>query len=335
VKKRKFLIVILSFSAAVLASLLVFSHVYLAGEEAGSAYQSGTLAEGKGKIAYVVNGEGLQSLILADEKTGEAITLLNTHHDEELTDLEFDSSGKKMTYLVNSTDKSSLYSIDIDTLKTEELMTSKAPVPDTAEGEGKIYFVKGEFQHEDQDGNPFHYYDLYSYELKTGKSERLTEKNAFYISSLIYDQQNNRLYFNMHHSESGDPFEAAQSIYELSLSDFSMKKIDTGMRDVFEMTHSPERNELVFKGIANPESASTFKYELFSFNLENKETKRLTFLEAYSADPVFSKSGQEVYFAYNDKIPGRNDAGYELYKLNRENLDVEKTTIQFNMDQGD
>jgi Tol biopolymer transport system component len=332
VGKKKFVIGLLVFSTGILVSLLIFSNIYLAEGEEGGAYQSGTLAADEESIAYVKNEEGIQSLILADEKTGKTVTLVSTKKDEQIGDLEINSAAGKVTYLSNSPEKSSLYSIDIDTLETEKILTEKAPVPETAAAEGKIYYVKGEFQHSDKEGNPFHYYDLYSYDLKTEKSERLTEKNAFYISSLIYDEKNKRLFFNMHHSESGDPFEATQSIYEMSLPDFSVNKMDAGMRDVFEMSFSPEKNEMVFKGIANPESNATFKYELFSLNLENNQTKRLTFLESYSADPVFSKSGKEVYFVYNDKIPENNDSHYELYRLNRDTLKVEKSPIQFKED---
>ncbi|WP_421383874.1 TolB family protein [Bacillus salacetis] len=327
--KKKFVIAILVFSTGALVSLLIFSNIYLAEGEEGGAYQNGTLAADEETFAYVKNERGIQTLNLADEKTGKTVTLLSTKKNEQVVDLEINSEAGKVIYLSNSPDKSSLYSIDIDTLEIEKILTEMAPVPESAAAEGKIYYVKGELQHIDKEGNPFHYYDLYSYDLNTEKSERLTEKNAFNISSLIYDEKNKRLFFNMYYSVSRDPFEATQSIYEMSLSDLSVKKIDVGMRDVFEMSYSPEKNEMVFKGIANPDSKGTFKYELFSLNLKNNQTKRITFLESYSADPVFSNSGKEVYFVYNDKIPGNNDSHSELYRLDRETLKVEKSPIKF------
>lgn len=330
--KRKTAILVIFLSGAILASLLIFSNIYLSEDGEGNAYQPGTLSEAEDYIAYVENREGLQSLILANKTTGDVGKLLSAKKGDQIKDLMIDMKAQKVTYLVNSQDKSALYSIDFDSQHIEKLMTEQSPVPETEVGKEKIYYIKGEYQHSDEQGNPFYFYDLYSYDLKEKKSERLTEQRAYFISSLNYDSIHEKLFFVMNYSESGDPFKATQSIYEISLSDDTVRKIETGRGDVFGLSLSPAKNEIIFTGIANPETTSSYKYELFSLNLENSQTKRVTFLEAFTTDPVFSSSGKEVYFVFNEKFPGRNASNYELYELNRETLTSEKSTIPFNMD---
>ncbi|MGM0847217.1 MAG: hypothetical protein ACQEUT_19850 [Bacillota bacterium] len=328
-KRNKIVILAILLSGTLLASLLIFSKLYMADESEGNTYLHNTLSVDKEFIAYVDREEGSQSLILANESTGETRKLLSAKEDDQIMDLVIHSASRKVTYLANSPEKSSLYSIDFDNHKIEKHLTVNAPVSEFAEGNDKIFYVKGNYQHTDQEGNAFHFYDVYSYDFTTKKHERLTRNDAFYISSLIFDDQSQKLYFIMNHSKSGDPFDAEQGLYELALKNHSINQIETGHRDIFEADLNSAHNEIIFSGISNPNSGSSYKYELFSVNLETYKTKRLTFLEAFVTDPVFSESTNQVYFAYNNKFPGRNYTNFDLYRLDRETLETEKSSYQF------
>ncbi|MGD6966055.1 TolB family protein [Rossellomorea vietnamensis] len=327
--KKKTVILVILLSGTVLVSLLIFSKMYMANESGENTYQHGTLSIDKEFLVYVDHEEGLQTLNLANELTGETQRLISAKEGDQILDPTVNSASRNVTYLANSPEKTSLYSIDFDSHKIEKHMTVDAPVREFVESNEKIFYVKGNYQHSDDEGNPFHFYDIYSYDSNTEEHQQLTKKDAFYISSLVFDDQSQKLYFIMNQSKSGDPFEAEQGLYELSLKDHSLNRIATGHQDIFEVDLNSAQNEIIFSGISNPDSGSSYKYELFSVNLDTYKTKRLTFLEAFVTDPVYSESANQVYFAYNKKFPGRDYTNFDLYKLDRDTLETEKLSYQF------
>ncbi|MGD7023199.1 hypothetical protein ACQCVK_11435 [Rossellomorea vietnamensis] len=327
--KKKTVILVILLSGTVLVSLLIFSKIYMADESGGNTYQHGTLSIDKEFLVYVDHEEGLQTLNLANVLTGETHKLISAKEGGQFLDPAVNSASRTVAYLANSPEKTSLYSINFDNHKIEKHMTVDAPVREFVKANEKIYYVKGNYQHSGDEGNPFHFYDIYSYDSKTNKHERLTKKDAFYVSSLVFDDQSQKLYFIMNQSKSGDPFEAERGLYELSVKDESIQRIETGHQDIFEADLNTAQNEIIFSGISNPDSGSTYKYELYSVNLETYKTKRLTFLEAFVTDPVYSESTHQVYFAYNKKFPGRNYTNFVLYKLDRDTLETEKSSYQF------
>src|SRR5690606_12665419 len=128
---------------------------------------------------------------------------------------------------------------------------------------------------------------------------------------------------------SEDYFDVIERVFEIPLNEpENMAIVSDPNREegVWGFTLVPNREEMIFKSIANKNDGGTFQYELYLYNMETNEEVQLTHLKAYATDPVVIPEMNKIYFAVDKQFAQRH-ADYHLYKMNMDGTDIEEIHI--------
>jgi Tol biopolymer transport system component len=308
-----------------LVAILAFGTSYAQDDEDTVVIQEMEVNPDTKEMLTIETKEGDQSLILKSSKNEGAKILMTAKEGEKLHDPQFLSNGKEVSVIGVWGEQSKVYSISLNASSVETLYEDDDPITEVEVDQQYIYMVKGEFQHDDQEGNPFHYYDLYRLDRKTNEVKRLTDVETLSAYSLIHGEKNNKLYFIMSNSFEVDLFDSKQKIYELSLdegSEFQEVEVGQWNGDAFHLSLSPDEKSLAFISIGNPDSGETFHYELYHLSLASSEVKRLTYLEGFVAEPSFVEEDR-IYYLFSQKLTNRYK-NMDLFEINLNNKESTK-----------
>lgn len=176
-----------------------------------------------------------------------------------------------------------------------------------------------------------HDFDIYMLNSETRNIERLTNMQAYKISSLTIHE--NQLYFIKPKDAKTreEIFESGYHIYTLFINqpkEITEVAFERKEKDIYSFTISPDGKKILFTAIANRGNGKLFEYELYELDRRTGKVKQLTYLNAAVSNPIFSKRTTAIYFMVDLKF-GSQRPDYRLYKMESDEGKPEQIPLQF------
>ncbi|MDQ0215877.1 TolB protein [Oikeobacillus pervagus] len=293
-------------------------------DEAAHLGKQFDLSNGDQSIVYVVTQKDQSFLKIVDVK-GEKTKEIYVEDQAEMVSPIFSNDGKSVYAVLQSKNdekqESRIIEVTIENGTVQERYKTKGMITEivlSPKG-GQLFFLGADVF---KNYSPIaskrpHDFKIYELSLENNKAKALTKKNEYDMSSLFISEDGNTLYVSMvEEMDKKDSFEIHDKIYRYPLNNEGELQKYKGIhsdRDIYSFAISPKGKQWVYTSVANPDTKGNFEYELFLSN--GAEEKQLTRIGRYAGNPVFTSSGDEIYFIVDEQF-GTQEADYSLYKMN-------------------
>ncbi|WP_077624639.1 hypothetical protein [Sediminibacillus massiliensis] len=294
-----------------------------------------------GSIAYVIFDGGSPTIYLRKSGKGEEQKILELDNQKTILDIDFSPDGESLAYIEGAKDvkestATSIYLLDLQQKATFEAVSEKAIITDIEFDPGNadeiFYLQAGTFENYSPiaSANP-HDYDIHSYRISTDETKKHTNLSKYAMHSLEVSSTTDSVFVRMDddlEAESAeDIFASHQRIFEIPLEEpEQMKAVTSAEKDVFDFALLPEEDGMIYQSISNPEEGGTFEYELYYYDMENKEEEQLTFLKEYTDNPVIDQKNNKVYFMV-DKQFAQQESDFHLYSMDMDGKNVKNVGL--------
>jgi Tol biopolymer transport system component len=293
-------------------------------------------------IAYVTYDDGEPSLHLYNQDKDIDATAFQLEKEYMILDPTFSHDGATLAFIAVSKNletnlSSTVYLLDLRTKDVSKLFSDDAAITELAfdSKDRSLFYLRGAtFENYSPIASKRpHNFDIYRYDFPTKEQIQLTNLQQYSMSSLHVSADGTSVYVQMdddRHVESPeDTFNVKQRVFQIPLDNPDARAVISDPKrevDIFDFTFMPNGKEMIFQSISNADANDTFQYELYSYDLETKTEKQLTYQGAYAAHPVVSADGTTVYFMATNDFTKRNPH-YRLYKLNVSDNEITEISL--------
>lgn len=284
-------------------------------------------------LSYVKYDHGKPNLYLyhIEDRTKEK--LVEFAIDQVIVDPTFSHDGKRLTFIVRNKnseedESSMIYQYDVTTKESKELFHTENLITELAfsPNDDLLYYLRaGTYtNYSPIAGKRPHEFDIFSYDLANDQHRQITNLQKYAMNSLQVSLDGKLLFVQMDDDfaaeTADDIFAMRQKIFQIPLdapNELSVLFDSSREVDIYDFTITPDGEEIIYQSISNPDTGSTFIYELYSLNFATREEKQLTNVNIYCEKPTVSKDGKTVYFIV-DKRFGKGGEDFHLYQIDRE-----------------
>ncbi|QTN00619.1 hypothetical protein ERJ70_15745 [Sediminibacillus dalangtanensis] len=284
-----------------------------------------------GSIAYVYFDEGHPGIYFENDSHNPNEPLVELSIDQEILDISFSPDGSSFTYVTSGKDKqagmaSSVHKYYPATNHDEELFNGESLITEIEfdpKDSDTLYFLQaGTFESYSPIASAHpHDFDVFSFDLSSGKTERHTDLKKYNMKSLKVSSREQAVFWQMDDDmdteTADDIFESHQRIFKLPLDDngnLQALSAENRQEDVFDFALTPDEQTILFQAVSNADEGGTFEYELFSYDRETKEESQLTTLKHSVSNVIMGPEGRRVYFMVDKKF-GQQQPDYHLYSV--------------------
>lgn len=285
----------------------------------------------QGKLAYVSYDAGNPEIyVLQNDVEQLAVSLPSPN---EILDIAFSSDDSQLYYTVTERIEdsdilsSSLYMLDTRSFDTKEIFEIDGLTLDITfdpKDNQKLFYLRANtFENYSPIARAYpHGFDVYSFHLETKEHVQHTHLDKYEMASLQVSHVDEKVYVRMNDDMSAETaeesFETKQKIFEIPLENpQTMNTVSNPARDIdiFDFTLIPNEEKLIFQSISNAATGENYQYDLYYYDWDKNEEKRLTDLTSYASRPVFSPSEKLVYFIVDDNFTKGKKSYNKLYKM--------------------
>lgn len=305
VKKRKLFIGLISVTFLLLIGTIGFSllrdndsYRYFTGM--GSSFDLSPKEEHY-LFSYYLDGE---EGIYRSNIDGSEVEKLTTVGLERLHSPRYSPDGEKILFLAKNTERiNALYLANQNgngqkKLTSDKIHVSEAAFSNTGE---EIYFIgTSADDFKKVEGETTEGFDLFVVDLSSGKIKQLTDKDHFSMKYLSVSQDGKEVYYSLFDGdrEKVTAFSLEEDLEKAALGSERLPK------HTYSFRYSPDGSRIAYTSVSEEsQDSSLFKYELFLFDVENRQTKRLTNLDSSVVSPRFFKNQNQIAFLENTNWP--------------------------------
>lgn len=341
--KKKCLPIILTIVIPITVTLTILGFIFDKTELEKINGFTGLFAISKdGNIAYVNYNEGESEMYL---HRGNGHPIMTLSAEKEITDMIFSPDGLSLIYVVNEKEitdperlESTVYEINLNTFKQTTLFHENKIVTeitfDPKSDETLFYLAAETFENYSPIARQApHNFDIYSYSLKNEEIKRYTQFKKYGITSLQISQTDPVAYVQMaddFHVDTADAvFEMKQRVFEIPLEHPEDLRVISDIKltqDIYDMYYIYEYDTIIYQAVSQTSDEGIFEYELFARDLNEQTNTQLTYLSEYTAQPIYSKHDDKIYFIVDKQFAKQFPDNY-LYRMNRDGSHVEELNL--------
>ncbi|MDW0110881.1 TolB-like translocation protein [Sporosarcina aquimarina] len=292
-----------------------------------------------GDIAYVRYESGKATVYVKSKDVRQVAQL---PPDRAIADIVIMPDGNTLFYVNSSKDRGdtterAVHKVDVATGADEVLFSKDAIITELAYDaaiEDQIFYLQADIftNYSPVASAQPHEFDVHRYNLKQKTHQQITDLKKYGMASLQVSGKEDSVYIQMDADENAETaeeiFEMKQRIFQIPLAHPEQSKMifmPNDPNDLYDFVLVPDQSLLIYQAVAGTNSKGIYEYELFSYDWETMETKRLTFHKEHTARPVFGADGY-LYYVIDYNFAGRNTE-YELFRLNPESGDTEQVSL--------
>lgn len=281
------------------------------------------------QIAYIVYHDGQANIYLKRDNQDEHAIELDAN--TTILDIDFSPDGTTLAYSMMDSEldgatESSVHIMDTRSFDTKELFASDGMITEITfdpKEEASLFYLQADTF---EAYSPIaaaapHEFDLHEYNLDDENHTQYTYLNAYSLNSLQVSTTEDIAYIQKDDDADADTaediFETNQRVFALPLDNPEELSIVSDPKreiDIFDFTIIPEEPVMIFQSISNLNAGSTFQYELYDYNWDSGEERKLTDLQSYATSPTLAADRRTVYFIVDDNFAGKTENNH-LYKL--------------------
>lgn len=294
----------------------------------------------EGDIAYVTYEGGKPTIYV---KSNDVKQVAQLPADRAIEDIVIMPDGNTILYVnsgkdLGETNESTVHRVDAATGTDEVLFAKDAIITELAYDaaiENQLFYLQADiFTNYSPAASAYpHEFDVHSFNLEQKTHKQITNLKKYGMASLQVSGKEDSVYIQMDADESAETaeeiFETKQRIFQIPLAHPDQSKmiyIPKDTNDLYDFVLVPDQSMLIYQAVAGTNSNGIYEYELFSYDWETMETKRLTFHKEHTARPLVGDDGY-FYYMIDYNFAGRNTE-YELFRLNPENGDTEQVPLE-------
>lgn len=329
-KKRKLFISLILVTCLFLIGSIVFSllrdddpYRYFTGM--GSSFD---LSPGEEHYLFSYYVDGNES-IYRSNTDGTEVEKLAESASERLHSPRYSIDGTKILFLAQNAERiNTLYLANQSGSEQKILTSDKTHVSEaifSVTGE-EIYFIgTSADDFKKAEGETTEGYDLFVVDIASGKMKQLTNQDHFTMDFLSVSQDGKQVYYSLFD-------ESREKVTAFSLEE-GLEKEAAGSNklpdDTYSFRYSPDGSRIAYTSISEEsQNSSLFEYELFLFDLEKGQTKRLTNLDSSVVSPRFFKDQNQIAFLENTNWP-KDPAKHDLKVMDLETENIH--SIEFTL----
>lgn len=252
-------------------------------------------------FSYYLDGE---ENIYRSNADGTEIEKLTESTSERFHSPRYSNDGSQFLFLAQNAERiNTLYLANQDggeqqILTTDQSHVSEAAFSDTGE---EIYFIGSPADDFNKaEGETTEGYDLFVIDIASGDMEQLTNQDHFSMNFLSVSQDGKEVYYSLYDG-------SREKVTAFSLDDGIEKGAPSSYmlpEDTYSFRYSPDGSRIAYTTISKESrDSSLYEYELFLFDLEKEDTKRLTDLDSSVVSPRFYKNQNQIAFLENTNWP--------------------------------
>lgn len=224
---------------------------------------------------------------------------------------KYSSDGTKILFLSeNSGRVNSLYVANVDGSHQKQLTSNNVHVSEaifSSTGETIYYIGEPAENLKKSEGEMTEGSYLYSININSENSEKLTTKDYFYMNSLSISADGKTLFYSLF-----DGHRDKVTSFSLENSEEKQTSItDVLPNDSYNFQLSPNEDKLAYTAVSEEsQNTSLFKYELFVMDIEQRQPKRMTHLNSsVIASRFFNHKNQIAFLEHTNwpTDPAKND----------------------------
>jgi Domain of unknown function (DUF5050)/WD40-like Beta Propeller Repeat len=323
VKNRKIFIGLISVTFLLLIGAIIFnllrdqdSYRYFTG--IGSSFD---LSPDEKHYLFSYYLDGKES-IYRSNVDGTEIERLTDSASERLHSPRYSIDGTKILFLAqNAEGINTLYLANQNGSEQKSLTSDKTHVSEavfSVTGE-EIYFTGTQAdEFKKAEGETTEGYDLFVVDIASGKVEQLTDQDHFNMNFLSISKDGKEIYYSLFDG-------SREKVTAFSIENGLEKEAPGANRlpkDTYSFRYSPDGSRIAYTTVSEESrDSSLFEYELFLFDVEKGQTKRLTNLHSSVVSPRFFKDQNQIAFLENTNWPG-DPAEHALKVINLETEEI-------------
>lgn len=279
-------------------------------------------------IVYLSYDQGVPEIYT--HKDGKETLLYTGDISEQIIDMTFSEQADQLYFITGKKEveediRTAVQAINLQSKQVETIFEKEAFMTELAIGpddDAYIYYIQA---HTVTNYSPIaskrpHEMDAYRYHIEKEEHSKLTHFQAYDMASLQVSHDEDTIYMTMESQDADTPDEIFEDTFQIWKLPFQQQRDLENMTpsmweyDIQSMTIVPNEDGVVFSGVNNYAQGDIFEYELFYYEWNAEDYKRLTDLGGNAFRAIFSNENT-MYFTV-DKNFGRKNPSYHLYKMN-------------------
>ncbi|GAB3055617.1 TolB family protein [Virgibacillus ainsalahensis] len=269
-------------------------------------------------FSYYVDGD---EAIYTANVDGTNVKKIAGSEDQRLHHPRFSSDGEQLLYLAKDAEGiNSLFAMNSNGNDRVQLTDADSHVVDAvfSPSAETVYFIGMEAEEfKKSEGETKEGFDLFSIAANGENTVQLTDKDHFSMNSLSASSDGEQLFY----SEFDGNGEVIRS-FSLENNKVESTMIPTGLSSSYSSQLSPDGEKMAFTAVSEESrDSSLFEYELFLMDTNNRESQRLTDLNAAVDSPSFFHHQDKILFLENTSWPS-DPAQYRMRTINFDGNDL-------------
>lgn len=300
------------------------------------------------RIAYIAYEDGVPGIYMKESADVSGHSLLQLNADHMILDVHFAADGLALYYIVSNKDLdkgvgSIVYRLDLQSFEQIEVFSDELLVTEIVvdpKDENILFYLRaGVFENYSPiTGARPHDFDVFSYNVKDQTHNRYTELEKYGMTSLNVSEIDELVYVQMddddddEQSEGADDlFETQQRVFQIELDqpeELSIVSKKGRSVDIYDFTMIPNKNEMIFQSVSNPDNDGLFEYELYHYNMKTGMETKLTDLKKSTNRPIIAPLANKVYFVVDTNF-GNSAGEYHLYEMDIDGENVKEIILEY------
>jgi TolB protein len=179
---------------------------------------------------------------------------------------------------------------------------------------GSLYFLQaGVFQNYSNIARERpHDFDIYSMDLSTNETEKMTNKAAYDMSSLAVTPDGETLMYRSYEDSDRIIFLSLKNNREIS--PVPIFEVASDAPILSSPVLSPDGEQVAFADVASLDENGTFIYEGFLMDLENYEAEQITNFREHVTEPVFFHHNEKLIVTVDQQF-AQQEPNYQYWEV--------------------